>query len=215
MTTTDKFSRQSPLSRRAFTLGSAIALANSVTMPSWTENLIGIVVTVRGAVNRKRQAKLQPLIVGSDINDGDIVATSRHSYAELKLTDGTRILLGSETEFVIDRFAALQGGTLELVTGKMVFDRPEKMPKIDVSVRTIFGMLGVRGTKFFCGPNRGVHAIFVEHGLVTVEAGGMLQPVGTGEGLEITRLGAPPSNCSMWDEKRIAEAYAGITLASS
>ncbi|CDX20899.1 conserved exported hypothetical protein [Mesorhizobium plurifarium] len=154
MTTIYKLSRQSALSRRAFTLGSAIALANSVTMTSWSEDLIGVVVSVRGAVTRKRQAKIEPLISGSDINDGDIVATGRHSSAELKLTDGTRILLGGETEFVIDGFAALQGGTLEIVTGKVLFDRPKQMPKVDVSIRTIFGMLGVRGKAFFCGQNR-------------------------------------------------------------
>ena len=65
-----------------------------------------------------------------------------------------------------------QTETIELVSGDMVFDRPEGTPKIDLTIRTTFGQIGVRGTKFFTGKSRGNFAVFVEHGLVEVKMGG-------------------------------------------
>lgn len=73
---------------------------------------------------------------------------------------------GENTEVLLDSFLAEQGGTIELVSGDMVFDRPEGTPKIDLTIRTTFGQIGVRGTKFFTGKSRGNFAVFVEHGLV-------------------------------------------------
>ena len=82
------------------------------------------------------------------------------------------------------------------------------LPKIDLSMRTAFGMIGVRGTKFFAGPNRGVFAVFVEHGLVEVTGGGVTREVGMGEGVEIAQPGAAPSEVTAWGQERINEAYA-------
>jgi len=111
---------------------------------------------------------------------------------------------------LIDTFIAGQGGTIELGTGQMVFDRPEGLAKIDLTMRTAFGMIGVRGTKFFAGPSRGVFGVFVEHGLVEVTGGGVTRQVGRGQGVDIATPGAAPSEVAQWGGARIREAYASV-----
>jgi ferric-dicitrate binding protein FerR (iron transport regulator) len=113
---------------------------------------------------------------------------------------------------LVDSFIAGQGGTLELGLGRMVFDRPEGLPKVDVAVRTAFGMIGVRGTKFFCGPSKTAFAVFVEHGSVSVEGAGVTRVVAAGEGVEFGKPGDAPTEPVNWGQARIAEAYASVGL---
>ena len=94
----------------------------------------------------------------------------------------------------------------------MVFDRPEGLAKIDLTVRTAFGMIGVRGTKFFAGPSRGVFAVFVEHGLVEVSGAGVTRQVAPGQGVEIATPGAAPGEITQWGAARIREAYASVGI---
>ena len=110
----------------------------------------------------------------------------------------------------VDSFIAAQGGTIELGTGGMIFDRPEEAPKIDLTVRTAFGMIGVRGTKFFAGPNRGVFAVFVERGSIRFEGSGVAREVGAGQGIDVPPATGVPGEVGQWGEARIREAYASI-----
>ena len=201
------FPNATPVTRRDFDAGSVLALASFGTVAR-ANTVIGKALEVRGEVNRKQQESAEVLAVGGDVLDNDLIATGKDSFASLQLGEDTSLLLGSETELLIDSFIAGQGGTIELGTGQVVFDRPEGLPKIDLSMRTAFGMIGVRGTKFFAGPNRGVFAVFVEHGLVEVTGGGVTREVGMGEGVEIAQPGAAPSEVTAWGQERINEAYA-------
>ncbi|WP_162244976.1 MULTISPECIES: FecR family protein [unclassified Rhizobium] len=183
-----------------------------VAAPSRAGTVIGTASDIRGDVQRKRLQTEEGLSTGAEIMDKDRVATGADGFADLTLEGDTRILLGNRTELLIDSFIANQGGTMELGMGQMVFDRPEGLPKIDLAVRTAFGMIGVRGTKFFCGPTRGVFGVFVEHGQVAVEGGGVTELVGPGDGVEIARPGEAPNKPVKWKEARIVEAYASVGL---
>nr|WP_275788152.1 FecR family protein [Rhizobium gei] len=198
--------------RRAFIAGGALVLSGFTAIPSRASPVIGKAADIRGKANVRRATKEQGLEKGGPIMTEDYVLTGADSFADLQLDD-TRLLLGSKTELLIDSFIASQGGTMELGTGQMVFDRPEGLPRIDLALRTTFGMIGVRGTKFFAGPNRGVFAVFVEHGQVSVEGGGVQRLVGAGEGIEIAKPGDAPNETVVWKEARIAEAYASVGLS--
>ena len=200
------------LSRRLFMAGGALALTGIGIRATQANAIIGKAVEITGDVTRKQANHLEGLKAGASLMDHDFVATGRESYAELALGDDTSLLLGSETELLIDTFIAGQGGIIELGTGQMVFDRPEGLAKIDLTMRTAFGMIGVRGTKFFAGPNRGVFAVFVEHGRVEVTGGGVMKAVGRGEGVEIVAPGAAPGEVTQWGEARIREAYASVGI---
>lgn len=209
MRTLNAFSSVS-LSRRLFIAGGALALTGIGIRATQANAVIGKAVEITGDVTRKQADLQEGLKAGASLMDHDFVATGKESFAELALGDDTSLLLGSETELLIDTFIAGQGGTIELGTGQMVFDRPEGLAKIDLTMRTAFGMIGVRGTKFFAGPSRGVFGVFVEHGLVEVTGGGVTRQVGRGQGVDIAAPGAVPSEVAQWGEGRIREAYASV-----
>lgn len=198
------------LSRRLFIAGSALALTGIGIRATQANAIIGKAVEITGEVTRKQEDHLEGLKAGASLMDHDFVKTGAKSFAALELGDDTSLLLGSDTELLIDTFIAGQGGTIELGTGQMVFDRPEGLAKIDLTMRTAFGMIGVRGTKFFAGPSRGVFGVFVEHGLVEVTGGGVTRQVGRGQGVDIATPGAVPSEVARWGGARIREAYASV-----
>jgi hypothetical protein len=174
--------------------------------------VVGKAQKIRGNVRRRQGEADERLAAGGAVLDRDYVTTSTNSFADLALSE-TRILLGPQTELLIDSFIAGEGGTLELGLGRMVFDRPEGLPKVDVAVRTAFGMIGVRGTKFFCGPSRAAaFAVFVEHGAVSVAGGGRTRMLTAGEGVDFDRPGAAPGEVTRWGQARIREAYASVGL---
>ena len=200
------------LSRRLFLAGGALALTGIGVRATQANTVIGRAVAVSGEVNRRQENLLEGLKAGANLMDRDFVTTGRESFAELALGEDTSLHLGSETELLIDSFIAGQGGVIELGTGQMVFDRPEGLAKIDLTMRTAFGMIGVRGTKFFAGPSRGVFAVFVEHGRVEVTGGGITKAVSRGEGVEIKAPGEAPGEVKQWGEARIREAYASAGI---
>jgi len=173
--------------------------------------VVGKAEKIRGNVRRRQGDEDERLAMGGAVLDRDYVTTGTNSFADLALSE-TRVLLGPQTELLIDRFIAGQGGTLELGLGRMLFDRPEGSPKTDVAVRTAFGMIGVRGTRFFCGPSRAAFAVFVERGSVSVTGGGVTRTIAAGQGVDFDRPGAAPSEPVNWGQARIRQAYASVGL---
>lgn len=200
--------------------GSAAGLlALSPVLPALASDHIGEVIDAKGNVLKTQNDVETKIKAGTPLNNNDLMTTGEKSFASMKLGSDTKIIMGSNTEVLLDSFLAEQGGTLELVSGEMVFDRPEGMPKIDLTIRTTFGQIGVRGTKFFTGQSRGNMAVFVEHGLVEVKSGGTIRKVGAGEGVDIatdakTRslFGADISQTKKWGKGRIEEAYKSVGL---
>lgn len=205
--------------REIFGLAGALALAPVLPLSARASDEIGEVIDVKGEV-MKTQNDVETLIrSGTPLVNNDLVATGKKSFASMMLGSDTKIVMGENTEVMLDSFLAEQGGTIELVSGDMVFDRPEGLPKIDLTIRTTFGQIGVRGTKFFTGKSRGNFAVFVEHGLVEVKSGQSLRKVGPGEGVDIatdakTRslFGGDMSEIKTWGKGRIEEAYKSVGL---
>jgi ferric-dicitrate binding protein FerR (iron transport regulator) len=207
------------LTRRE-TLGLAGALALYPVLPAIAESRIGEVIEVKGDVLKSQNDIETRIKTGALLNNNDLMTTGEKSFAAMMLGSDTKIIMGANTEVLLDSFLAEQGGTLELVSGDMVFDRPEGKPKIDLTIRTTFGQIGVRGTKFFTGQSRGKLAVFVEHGLVEVKSGVTTRKVAAGEGVDIatdakTRSlfgGADISDTKKWGKGRIEEAYKSVGL---
>ncbi|MBL0372672.1 FecR domain-containing protein [Rhizobium sp. KVB221] len=206
------------LTRRQ-TLGLAGALVLSPGLSAFAEEMIGKVLEAQGAVSKVQNNVETRIKTGAPLSNNDLLSTGDRSFASVVLGSDTKITMGSNTEVLLDSFLAEQGGTLELVSGDMVFDRPEGTPKIDLTIRTTFGQIGVRGTKFFTGRSRGNFAVFVEHGLVEVRSGATIRKVASGEGVDIasdakTRslFGAEVSETKKWGKGRIEEAYKSVGL---
>jgi len=68
----------------------------------------------------------------------------------------------------------------------------------------------VRGTRFFAGPSQGKLAVFVDRGSVSVTSGGSTVTLVAGEGTDVTRPGAPPTEPKSWGHGRIVEAFSTV-----
>ncbi len=197
--------------------------------PLLAAQALGKVENLRGHLARLHGQDKEALNIGAAIAENDRVATAEASFADLLLGSDTHVLLGPDTEIVVDSFIARQGGTIELTSGQLVFDRQEGLPAINATVRTVFGMIGVRGTRFFVGPSQGVFAVYVDHGEVRVTNAGVTRTVGKGQGVEFPalKLGrrgllrgsrfreaaskVAPTEPMFWDMKRVAAAFSGVS----
>ena len=114
--------------------------------------------------------------------------------------------LGAEAQLRIDRFVVNAGGILVLERGGMVYDHDQSAGPADVALRTPFGLVAVRGTRFFAGPSNGVFGVFVERGAVTVVGVNTAVEVTSGFGTDIARPGDEPTQPHLWGVGRIAAA---------
>ena len=119
----------------------------------------------------------------------DHVGTGPDSRLTVHLGQNTRVRLGERARITIDRYLVNSGGELTLDSGPMFFERPPRGRPLPVRIRSAFGLLAVRGTRFFAGPSAGVFGVFVERGEVTVTASGKRVTVQKGQGTNIAHLG--------------------------
>jgi ferric-dicitrate binding protein FerR (iron transport regulator) len=120
------------------------------------------------------------------------------------------VKLGAETELRIDRFLVNAGGVLMLDRGAMLYDHDAKDGPGDFTVRAPFGLVAVRGTRFFAGPSNGVFGVFVERGEVLVVGVNTAVTVTGGYGTDIPSVGAEPTTPHLWGAARIASAMASV-----
>lgn len=205
-----------PASRRRFLTGATAALAAAgggfgPAGPAHAAGEIGVSVRAQGAGQLFRQGGLATLRAGYALFEADRIATGADGLAELRLNTDTTINLGPESEITIDRYLAEMGGVIQ-IGGAIVFDRPDDLPPIDLTVRTAFAQIGVRGTRFFCGPSKGLFSVFVDRGSVSVRALGTTRIVTAGEGVEVAAKGAAPRPVVKWGQARIDAAFASVGL---
>lgn len=196
------------LPRRFFLTLPALAL---LPRRSLAQTAIGTTRNLSGSATLARAGQISALRLDQPLMEGDEVMTMAASTAGLELFSATQIALGPEAHFTLDRFAVDLGGVVT-VGGAMVFDRPDDLPKIDLTVETAFAQIGVRGTRFFAGPSKGVYGIFVARGAIEVQAGGETRRLGPGDGVDIPTPGAAPSPVAQWKAPRIATAFASVGL---
>lgn len=199
-------------SRRVVLVGAAATVLGTHALAAGG---IGHAVRTSGMPTLQRAQSLYRLRPRDAVYEGDTIRTDPRSLAELMLGEGTRINLGPNSGLTIDRFTAGLGGQISL-GGAMVFDRAENLPPIDLTVRSAFARIGVRGTRFFAGPSKGVFAVFVARGSVEVVArgqfGGVTRILKSGEGVDIARAGGRPGPVVRWGQPRIDTAFASVGL---
>ncbi len=196
-------------SRRLFLAAPALVL---LPRPLWSDSsAIGTTVSLAGKASLARVSAVMDLHPADPLMEGDTVTVGASSTAVLELFTATLINLGPEARLVLDRFTADLGGVIT-IGGPVVFDRAEDLPKLDLTVQNAFAQIGVRGTRFFAGPSKGVYGVFVARGSVDVTAGGATRRLGPGDGVDIAAPGAAPSAVAHWKAPRIAAAFASVGL---
>jgi hypothetical protein len=198
-----------PVQRRSF-LGGLTAACLAVPRASAAEPA-GEVETSRGECYALAAATRRALAPASEVFVGDAVGTGLQSALGLRLGAATQVRLGAEAQLRIDRFLINAGGVLVLERGAMLYDHDDaKGGPHDVTVRSPFGLVAVRGTRFFAGPSNGVFGVFVERGSVTVVGVQTAVVVTRGLGTNIDRPGSEPTEPAPWGAGRIASALASV-----
>lgn len=192
------------------TLGAAVP-ALSLAGNANAAEAIGSTVELVGKGKLVSNGRESPLKVGSMLAEGDTVKTGAKTLAQLKLNTETWINMGPETEITVAQYLAEMGGTI-MVGGAIVFDRPDDLPKVDLTFQTEFGEIGVRGTRFFFGPSKGKMAVFVQRGMVKVTNAGVTRRLRAGDGTDL-EAGKPPTRKAKWKEPRIQAAFELVGLA--
>lgn len=171
---------------------------------------VGSVDALRGEAFAMAASRRRALAQQSDVFVRELVATGTGSALALRLGTATLVRLGADAQLRIDRFLVNAGGVLDLVSGAMVFDRSEAAPKADLAVRSPYGLIAVRGTRFFAGPSNGVFGVFVERGEVTVVGPSTIVQVRASFGTDIAAPGSEPTEPHLWGAARIQRAFADV-----
>jgi hypothetical protein len=170
----------------------------------------GQVETSRGDCYAQTSAARRTLAPEAAVFIGDAVGTGPQSALAMRLGTATQVKLGAEARLRIDRFVVNAGGVLVLDTGAMLYDHDADASPQDLAVRSPFGLLAVRGTRFFAGPSNGVFGVFVERGRVVVVGVNTMVMVEAGSGTDIARPGAEPTAPHPWAAPRVANAMASV-----
>lgn len=153
------------------------------------------------------------LVAGAAIRDGDEITTAAASRLTLRLGGSTIVHLGPATRLKVEPHLAEAGGVLELVDGSMLYDRvrtPGNGPS-NALVRSPYGLIAVRGTRFWAGPTKGRFGVFLDHGRVDVSASGHTVRLTPGLGTDIESPGDAPSAPRRWPADRVRDALAETT----
>ena len=195
--------------RRTVLRGLAVVLALRATRAHAAAAVrAGEVETSRGDCFAHTGSSRHPLTSNALVFVGDSVGTGVDSSLGLLLGASTKVQLGAETQLRIDRFIINAGGTLNLDRGAILYDHDPKGGADASAVRSPFGLIAVRGTRFFAGPSAGVFGVFVERGMVMVVGVNTAVHLGPGEGTNLAAPGAEPSPPAVWGSARVAAAMA-------
>jgi ferric-dicitrate binding protein FerR (iron transport regulator) len=188
----------------------AILLASAAVRAQGAEQA-GAVEEVRGEAFAEAAAIRRTLDRAAPLFISDEVGTGAASRLSMRLGRDTTIRLGERAYLKIDRFLVDAGGDITLQSGPLLFDRPPGSRPDPVQIRSPFGLIAVRGTRFFAGPSDDRFGVFVERGVVAVTAAGQQVILHDGEGTDFRWPGARPTPVRRWQPPRIRAALASVT----
>lgn len=195
------------ITRRALIgAGSAFAAGFGVTLPAMAAERVGSVSSIAGKATASGAGGARDLAAGADVFLADLIKTTTGTRADLQLGQRTRLMLGGATELRIVRYLVDAGGEIDLMAGAIEFERTGKPASSELRIRSAYGLIGVRGTKFFAGRSDGVFGVFVSNGVVSLSGGGRTVEIKPGEGSGIREPGAQPSTPSVWAPDRVKAA---------
>ena len=200
------------LSRRHLLTGGLALFALPATAgASHAAEEAGVVRQLTGAATAAAGAAVRPLNAAAAVFVDDLVKTGQNARLGLALGARTTLNLGAETEIKIDRYLKDAGGEINLVTGSMMFERKGKPAATDLSIRSPYGLIAVRGTRFHAGRmSDGQFGVLVGTGSVAVTAGGKTVMVGANQGTFIRAPGAAPTAPRAWSAAKVREITSAV-----
>lgn len=157
------------------------------------EGIIGTILEVEGAGGFVTPAGSATKIVAqikTPIHMHDVVTTNAKSRIFILFIDDTKITLSENTKLTVDKYVfnpddnthnsgiySVLSGSFEYVSGLLA-----KKKDPDVTIRTQYGNIGIRGTKLWGGAIGDKYGVHVDEGLVRVrnDGGEVMVPNGKG-----------------------------------
>ncbi len=201
---------QGLMDRRRLLELAALASVGAWATPAEANLAAGLVTAVSGEVSAQRNDAKRMLAPEGQVFVGDRILTGAGARAGFKLGQSTELRLGERARVTIDRFVVEAGGIVTLGSGAVVLDKDPKSTTQEIAIRSSYGLIAVRGTRFFAGPSNGVFGVFVIRGIVAVMAAGEQVILAAGDGTDIATPGAPPTPSKTWGQARIAAALAQV-----
>jgi hypothetical protein len=201
-----------PLDRRmALGFVGTLLASTAFNQPANAADPAGRVEEIKGEAFADASNQHRSLEKSSSVFVGDRVETGASSRLTMLLGVDTTIRLGERAHLVIDQFLSTTGGEISVQAGPMLFDRPSGSPPVPVKIKSPYGLIAVRGTKFFAGPSNGVFGVFVDHGTVVVAGGGSEVVLQAGDGTNLSSPGSSPTAPVKWGKARIDAALASVS----
>ena len=173
---------------------------------AFAREVAGSVEELKGEAFAQAEQQRRPLENAAPIFLGDEVSTGLAAKLTIRLGKETTVRLGELVHLMINLAVKNAGGELVLSSGALLFDRAPNAEPRPLHIRSSFGLIAVRGTRFFAGPSAGVFGVFVQRGSVSVSAAGTEVTLRAGEGTNIARPGDAPTPPSLWQKPRIDAA---------
>jgi len=197
--------------RRTF-LGSSAGLISALWSTGLEAALApGLVEAVRGEAFAEIKGARRVLAVRANVFVEETVTTGEAARLALRFGIDTTLRLGAGARLTIDRYTANAGGDFSLMEGGLLYDRPRKTQSADSMLRSLFGLIAIRGTRVFAGPSNGVFGVFVDRGAVDVTAAGKTVTLRRGFGTNIAKPGDAPADPAPWKPPRIKAAFASVS----
>lgn len=210
---TRKPRRERLLTRRAILQAGTLLAGSLAASPLFAQanpTPIGTVEEIRGEAFVETGGGRRQLQPNAPIHVGDLLSTNRDARLVLKLGPATTVKLGGGSRLKIDRYLADTGGEFDMIAGHLQFERKGKQLPEGITFRSAYGLIAVRGTRFYAGPNRGTFGVLVGEGSVVVTGGGRGVVVAAQQGTDIKAPGQPPSRPAPWTIARVREMQANF-----
>jgi len=172
--------------------------------------VIGTILEVEGTATRTVGGTTAPLKLNDTIGENDVISTGLKSRLFILFIDDTQLTMGENsrfkaTDFDFDdkdathnhaRYSFLTG-TFNYMSGLMT-----KKPDPDVKIETVFGSIGVRGTRLWAGDVDQGYGVHVDEGVVDVANTGGTVTVKAGQGTDLRSRRIAPTRAAGWTRER-------------
>ncbi len=172
----------------AAVLLATIGVAQFLVREFWPHGPSATVKTVDGQLFRVTESAQIPLEIGTEIQEGDVIRTSREGGAVVRLTDGSLVELAPRSEMSIDE--GRKGTTLDLGHGNIIVEAAKQRNR-HLYVATDDCLVSVVGTIFSVNHGTKGSRVSVIEGEVKVDHGGDQDVLLPGDQVTTHRLLAP------------------------
>lgn len=185
------------------------------------EAVIGTVMEVEGApVIRTETGRVMAAAIETPVHPGDIIATGSGGRAMILFIDDTELTLSENTELTVDNYvfnpedASGNRAVYNVLRGAFYYVSGliAKKPDPDVTVKTLYGSIGVRGTQFWGGDIDGEYGVLVNEGQVEVTGKQGSVRLDRGQGAAIHGAGSDLFRPKVWASEKIMRATRTIAL---